>query len=166
MPEPVAAIDAAPVAPLMVESHPLPGEPDWTCVVLPTEGYTVEIPSWWEMDGHVAAGGSTLSATGTDGHAAVSIRRFAAPVGLLGLTQDRISDLNRTSGEGDPIEAEILMEMDLQVPRAVLIYREGGAVGVERIAYSVVFRNVDAPEMAGVRDRIADSHTLLGLTPP
>ena len=90
--------------------------------MLPTEGYTVEVPSWWEMKGHVAAGGSTLSATGTDGDAAVSIRRFAAPVGLLGLTQDRISDLNRTSGEGDPIEAEILMEMDRQVPRAILVY--------------------------------------------
>ena len=176
-PEPVAAIDAAPAAPLMIESHPLPGEPDWTRVVLPTEGYTVEVPSWWEMDGHVAAGGSTLSATGTDGDAAVSIRRFAAPVGLLGLTQDRISDLNRTSGEGEPIEAELLMEMDRQVPRAILVYMEGGetvheyltvrgAVGAEGIAYSVVFRNVDAPEMAGIRDRIADSHTLLGLAPP
>ena len=176
-PEPVAAIDAAPAAPLMVESHPLPGEPDWTRVVLPTEGYTVEVPSWWEMDGHVAAGGSTLSATATDGDAAVSIRRFAALVGLLGLTQDRISDLNRTSGEGEPIEAELLMEMDRQVPRAILVYMEGGetvheyltvrgAVGVEGIAYSAVFRNVDAPEMAGIRDRIADSHTLLGLAPP
>ena len=145
--------------------------------MLPTEGYTVEVPSWWEMDGHVAAGGSTLSATATDGDAAVSIRRFAAPVGLLGLTQDRISDLNRTSGEGEPIEAELLMEMDRQVPRAILVYMEGGetvheyltvrgAVGAEGIAYSVVFRNVDAPEMAGIRDRIADSHTLLGLAPP
>ena len=160
----------------MVESHVLPGDTDWTRLVLPTEGYMVEVPTSWKMMGITTAGGSRLSATSTSG-AWVSISRFADPVGLLALTESRIRELRGLPGETPPIETELFMEMDLPVPRAILIYKDAdrtvheyltvrGAVGKEGIAYSTVFSSEGSPDLAEIRKRVADSLTLLGLTPP
>ena len=79
VPDEPATVAPPPAGPLTVEEHPLGDDADWVAVVLPTEGYSVDIPVTWLVSGHTQDGGSMLSATAEDGSGSVTIRRLASP---------------------------------------------------------------------------------------